>query len=144
MAIHSSFGDNNTGKDIVITLTGDNGVAVPLYNVMEFEYRQEVTEITRVRLDNSVLAVDLPKFWQGSISFDRGSAAADQAISAIEQQWITGGDFTLGTLTATISGAGEDTITFNDVTVRLDEGGRWKGDDVVPAKITFRAATRNA
>lgn len=145
MAISATTaGYTNTGHDIHMTLVQANGGIVNLENIMQFDARQETVDVTRVRLDNRVLVADLPRNWVGTITYDRASAAADAAIAQIEQNWFSGQDYALGSMTINVASAKEaSSITFLDVTLRQEDSGTWRGDDATSCRLTFRAARRS-
>ena len=146
MAISATTaGFTNTGHDITMTLVGPGGQAITPVNVMQFDSRQETQDITRVRLDNSVLVADLPKIWTGTVQFDRGDTEVDTAVASIEENWFGGQDYVLGSIALTISsttGTGNAQVTFQDASFRLDDAGTWRGDDATTCRLSFRAARR--
>lgn len=138
---HAGF--TNTGHDLAVTVVGPEGTAVTLTNVMQFDSRQETADITRVRLDNSVLVADLPKLWTGTITFERGNLDVDDAVNTIEENWFAGQDYILGTVTISVANTQEhSTITFYDASIRFEDAGSWKGDDTVTCRLSFRAGRR--
>ena len=49
-------------------------------------------------------------------------------------------EFQTGTLVFTVAGQAANTVTFLDVSLKVEDGGTWKGDDVTRQRIGFRAA----
>jgi hypothetical protein len=144
MAINATYaGFTNTGHDLTVTLVQADGVTVNIENIMQFDSRQETQDITRVRLDNTVLVADLPKLWTGTIQFDRKDANVDTSVGNIEQTWFSGKDYVLGSIKITISNSQESTtITYFDASVRFEDAGTWKGDDATTCRLAFRAGRR--
>ena len=144
MAINATTaGYTNTGHDLHVTIVQADGSTINIENVMQFDAKQETQDITRVRLDNRVLVADLPKIWSGTIMFDRASAAADTGVANIENAWFSGQDYVLGSFAVNVASANENTtITFWDASLKFDDSGTWKGDDVTTARLSFRAARR--
>lgn len=141
MAIVATVGGfTNIGHDLQLTLTGNDGIAITIPNMMSFEWREMTTDITHMRMNGKTLVADLPRCWEGTIEFHRANGAVEAAFSQIQQQWFTGQDFLLGTMTCTVSGTGGGSFTFNDVSTRLEDGGRWRGDEVTICRVAFRAA----
>ena len=144
MAINATTaGYTNTGHDIHVTVVTSDGVPITIPNVMQFDARQETQDITRTRLDNRVLPADLPKLWTGTIQFDRANADVDTGIATIEDNWFGGKDYQLGTMTVNVASANETTaIIFYDVSLKMDDSGTWRGDDVTTCRLSFRASRR--
>lgn len=145
MAILSTVsGYTNIGHDIQVVMTGQDGVAITLVNVMSFDWKQETQDITHMRMNGTTLVADLPKTFSGTIELQRGNDALENEFSQIWQDWITQVDYQLGTLVCTVtSSVGGGSFTFLDVSLRLDDGGTWRGDDVTRQRISFRAAGMN-
>lgn len=145
MAIDSKVsGYTNVGHDLTFTITGPDGVAVTIDNVMSFEYKQMTADITHMRMDGTTLVADLPKLWEGTIEFQRRDATVEAAMRTIQDDWLANQDYVLGTLTIHVASAKEAaSYTFNDVSVKLEDT-RWKGDDAVTSRLAFRASNFKA
>lgn len=145
MAIDSkTSGYTNVGHDLTFTLTGPDGVAVTVDNVMSFDYRQITADITHMRMNGTTLVADLPKAWEGTVEFQRQDATVETAMRTIQDDWLANQDYILGTLTIHVASVKENaSYTFNDVSVKLEDT-RWKGDDATTSKLQFRAATFSA
>lgn len=144
MAISPTYaGYTNTGHDIHLTVVQADGTTIVVDNVMQFESKQETQDITRTRLDNTVLPADLPKLWTGTIQFDRKNANVDAGVAAIEEAWFGGLDYVLGSIQIVVSNAQENTtIRYMDASLRFEDAGTWKGDDVTTCRLSFRAGRR--
>lgn len=144
--ITTNAGFGNTGRDISIALTGPDGIVIQINQIISIEYRQVTLDITKTLLNANTILADLPRYWEGTIEFVRGDSNVDTEISEIEADWLSGGpaDFTLGTLVCSITNtkAGNATLTFTDVSVKMEDGGMWKADDVTVCKLAFRAGKR--
>lgn len=141
MAILSTVsGFTNIGHDLQLTLTGNDGVAFTIPNLMSFEWREMTVDLRHMRMNGTTLVADLPRYWEGTIEFHRADSNVEQGFSTIQQQWLTGQDLQLGTMVCRVTGSGGGSFTFTDVSVRLEDGGRWRGDEVTICRIAFCAA----
>lgn len=146
MAIDSSVsGYTNIGHDLTLTLTGPDGVAIVIPNLMSFEHRQVTADITHMRMDGTTLVADLPKLWEGTIEFQRRDGGVDDSFQQIQDLWLANQDYVLGTLVIHVASAKENrSFTFLDTSVRLEDGGTWRGDEVTRVRIAFRAGRKVA
>jgi hypothetical protein len=147
MIITATAGNAGIGRDITIGVTNNDGVTYTINGITEIEYRAVTLDITRTLINASTIIADLPRMWEGSITFVRSDSAVDQATWNVETAWLTQGpaDFTLGNMVVNIrspAGFGNATLTFQDVSFRLEDGGTWKADDVTICKLSFRAGRR--
>lgn len=153
--ITSTAGQVNTGRDIQISLVsgqgteavgqfGGSGIVTVINNITQFEYKQDTIDIMKTKLDATTILADLPRFWSGSIEFVRADSNIDTLFDKIEQAWYTGGAFLLGHMLVTITNpvSGNTIMTFKDVSVKLEDGGSFKAEDLVTTRITWRAAQR--
>jgi hypothetical protein len=145
--ITTNAGSGNIGRDLIIGVTSNDGTTYTINQIVSVNYRAVTLDITKTLLNASTILADLPRFWEGTIEFVRGDSQVDQATWAVENAWLTQGpaDFTLGSMVISItspSGAGLATLTFTDVSFRLEDAGTWKADDVTIGKLSFRAGRR--
>lgn len=149
MAISPTYaGYTNTGHDISVVVTMPGGQAVTIFNVTEFTSQQEVTEIRKPRLDNSVAIANLPKLWHGTISFDRADDTEDLMFAALDDNWYSGADYQNGQIAIYIATKGNgnsgesSTIIFHDVAFRFEDVGTWRSDELTTCRISFDAGRR--
>ena len=145
MAINNGTGAFNVGRDCQVTLIGPFG-QVDIPNVTDF-MAQQITASVRSDLLNGVqLRAELPKGWSGSFGADRGSAALDTLFNAIEAAWYSSGTIGASTLYQRIveTKGSVTTYQFDNVSLKLDDAGTWKGDAVVSQKVSFEAGRRIA
>ena len=76
----------SVGRDCQLVVIGPFG-RVDLAHVTGFESPQKTQSVRVDRMDGVHLGAELPKGWEGSFDIDRGSAAADDMIAAIEQNF---------------------------------------------------------
>lgn len=139
----------STGRDcqLVVIAPGVGGGAgqrVDLSHVTGFDSRQ-VTHPVRVdRLDGVHLAAELPKGWEGHFDLERGSPAADDFISALEDAWHSDGVLQGATLYQYVQEADGSTSTFQfeGAVFKMSNAGAWKGDAAVRQRLEFYAGRR--
>jgi hypothetical protein len=117
------------------------GGQVQIDNLQSFMWKQETTNIKRTRMDGVQLLAELPTGWSGSIEFDRATNGVEALFAAMQQAWIAGGSYKVTTLYCYITEANgsQTTLQFDNVPLKLSDGGTYKGDAVVTMKIEFMA-----
>lgn len=138
--INMPSGFTSIGHDLQVTMTGLDGVSLTLANVMSFSWKQETKKILHTRLNGTSLVADLPISWSGSIDLQRNDGSIEAEFGQIQANWLQAGDFALGTIVCTVAGSGGGQFVFTDVSVTLEDGGTWRGDEVTNVRITFNAA----
>lgn len=141
--IQNTQGRFNTGRDVTLVVIGPFG-EVQLDNLTDFDCRQETANIKVDRLDGVQLTAELPKGWTGSFGMERASSAIDDLFAKMEQAWIASGSFTVSQIFQYVAEADGSTSTFrfDNVSMRLDDAGAWKGDASVKVKVSFHANRR--
>jgi hypothetical protein len=117
---------------------------VDLAHVTGFEANQVTMAIRVDRLDGVQLGAELPKGWSGTFTLDRGSAAADDFIAAIEQAYLAGQSIPAGTLYQYVNEPDGSTSTyqFTGVVFKLASAGAYRGDAPVAQRLSFYASSR--
>lgn len=143
MPVTNGQGRFSVGRDTQVVIIGPNG-RVDLPNLMMFTCKQETAEIKVDRLDGIQMNAELPKGWTGSVENERANSALDDTFAQIEAAWLDGGQAAVATIYQYITEAdGSQTVfQFDNVTLKLDDAGDWKGDASVKQKISFRANRR--
>ena len=133
----------SVGRDTQLVVIGPTG-RIDLTHVTAFESRQLTQSVRVSRLDGTQLGTELPKGWEGSFELERGNSVVDDFISAAEQQYFGGGEFTTSTMYQYISETDGSTSTYqyNGVVFRLVNAGTWKGDTSVKQKLEFFSGRR--
>jgi len=133
----------SVGRDCQLVVIGPFG-RVDLSHVTGFESHQKTQSVRVDRMDGVHLGAELPKGWEGSFDIDRGSAAADDMIAAIEQNFASGGSLTAGTLYQYVAetDGSLSTYQYSGVAFRLASAGAWKGDASVKQRLEFYASRR--
>jgi hypothetical protein len=131
------------GRDTQLVVMGPNG-RVDLSHVTAFESHQITTPVRVSRLDGTHLAAEIPKGWEGSFEVERGTSALDDFVSAIEQNYFSGGGGESGTMYQYITevDSSVSTYQFDGVVFKLASAGMWKGDSSVKQKLEFYATRK--
>lgn len=153
--ITTTAGRANIGRDIQINLIGGaggnatttgagNGRVTTINNIVSFSYRQETIDIMRTTITSATIVADIPRLWSGTIEFIRAGDDVDTLIDDIENDWFTTGIYTNGHMEVTVTdpGGGNYQMRFLDVALKMEEGGTYKGDDLVNVRLGWRAAQR--
>jgi hypothetical protein len=133
----------SVGRDCQLVVIGPAG-RVDLTHVTGFDARQMTHAVRVDRLDGATMAAELPKGWEGSFELERGGAAVDDFIAAMEDRYHNGGAVRHGTLYQYVAEADGSTSTyqFDGVVFRLANAGQWRGDAAVKQKLEFFASRR--
>jgi hypothetical protein len=155
--ITTTAGRVNSGRDIQINLVGGAGgdavtpqtgagLVTTITNITQFEYKQDTIDILKTKIDSTTILADLPRTWSGSVEFVRADDNIDVLINNIERAWYVAGVYQNGQMDVTITdpGAGNYNMRFLDVSLKLEDGGTYKGDDLVTVRLAWRAAQRIA
>ncbi len=143
MPIQSGSGRASVGRDLSLVVVGPFG-RVDLPNLTGFGAKQETTQIKSDRLDGVQLQAEISKGWSGTIENDRANSAVDDAFAQMETSWFEGGQVATGTIYQYITEAdGSQTVyQFDNVAMKLDNAGEWKGDSTVKQTISWTANRR--
>lgn len=143
MAIVNNNGTFNTGRDCQVILIHSQLGRLDLGNVTGFQAAQMNAQITSDRLDGVQLNADLPKGWSGSFDMDRANAGLDDVFTQIEALWLDQGVYGTSKIYQIITEAnGQTTYQYDNASIRLDDAGRYQGDQIVKQRISFRANRR--
>ncbi len=131
------------GRDTQLVIMGPAG-RLDISHVTAFESRQITTAIRVARIDGTHLGAELPKGWEGSFEVERGTAALDDFIVALEQGFYNGSTSQLGSMYqyVTENDGSTSTYQFDGVVFKLASAGVWKGDASVKQKLEFFATRK--
>ena len=141
MAVTTGTGLFNVGRDCQVVIThalGTNGGRIDLPNLTMFDCKQTTANVKVDRLDGTQLNAELPKGWTISVENERGNSALDDFFAAVEAAWYNGGQYTVATVFQYITEANgqQTTYQFDNVALKFDDPGSWKGDASVKQKIS--------
>ena len=127
----------NLGRDCQIVLVGPFG-QVNIPNVTMFNCKQETAQVKIDRLDGVQMNTELPKGWSFTIEAERANSALDDLFAQIEAGWFSSGTVAVSTLYQYITEASGTSSTYqiDDVSLKFDDPGDWKGDASVKQRLT--------
>jgi len=134
----------SVGKDVVLTLTNNNGV-IATNRIKMFSSKQKTSNRETAALDGINRHINIPMGWEGSFEMERTSSAIDDYIANYEASYYGGQNMLPITITETITEASGAVTQYQYVGVvtTLDSAGEWKADDYVTQKFNFSAQQRN-
>lgn len=133
----------NIGKDVSLNVTSAKG-PLALDITTGFEFTPKYKEVESHALDGTNRNADLPAGGNGKFNLDRASSVVDDFFCQQEADYYNGVNLTVGTITETVtevSGAVSQ-YRFEGVTFRLEDGGKYKGDDKIPVTVAFKYTRR--
>ena len=132
----------NVGKDVTLQIVGPFGNYV-FSNIKTFDKKQMTNQLKSHGIDGIPKFAEQPAGWDGTISLDRVNSNVDDAFASLEQAYYNGQDIGTMTITETITEtSGITQYRYTGVSLRLEEGGSFKGDGLVDQKIGFVASRR--
>jgi len=145
MPISQSTGAFNVGRDCTVVLIGPFG-RVDIPNVTMFSCKQETANIKIDRLDGVQLMAELPKGWTFTIEAERSSNSLDTLFARTEAAWYQNGAVLQATLYQYINEVDGSTSTYqmDNVSLKYDDPGDWKGDASVKQRVSGMANTRKS
>ncbi|HVJ54875.1 MAG TPA: hypothetical protein VM689_20615 [Aliidongia sp.] len=132
----------NFGKDAVFTIIGPLGILN--YPVTQGEYKQQTKPVESRPLNSPPIYAEIPDGWSGSFSFDRVGRQLDDLFAQMEQSYWASGQLFNFSVTETIQEV-DGSISqyrFQNMAVKLESGGIFKGDGKVDMKLSFRCSRR--
>jgi hypothetical protein len=143
MPISTGVGRASVGRDCTLVVQGPFG-RVDLPNVMSFDSKQETATVKVDRLDGQQIHGELPKGWSGSFENERGNSGLDDLFANIEAAWYNSGSVAVSTMYQYVQepDGATSTYAYDNVTLKLDDAGAWKGDASVKQKVSFYANRR--
>lgn len=101
-------------------------------------------EIDSVALDAVHRHRDIPSGWQGTLDLDRADNTVDAYFAAFEANFYNGADQPKLTITESIKerDGSISQYRYENVTIRLEDAGGWKGNDKRTLRVAFNAERR--
>lgn len=133
----------NIGKDVVLSIIGPNGV-VAAATITQFRANQRTKEIESVPLNQPPIYADIPNGWDLTFMYDRGSSVLDDLFAQMEETYWTGGQIFQFSVTETITetNGALSQYRFDGLSMKLSNGGDWKGDNKTEQEISGKASRR--
>jgi hypothetical protein len=134
----------NLGRDSSVVVIAPTGQRIDFSIVTGFDAKQTVHQLRIKPLTGPPQGVDIPDGWTGSFEIERGSSAADDLFSSIEQGFWATGALGIGQIFQYIQEVNGSTSTYqyDGVAMHLSDAGSYKADASVKQTIAFFASTR--
>ena len=134
----------SVGRDTTVIVQHAFVGRVELKHVIGFHPKQETVAAAVSRLDGKHLTAHLPKGWSGTIEIEKGNAALDQFIGALETAYYNGVNVPTGQVyqyDTEVDGS-RTTYQFQDCSFHMPEAGQRKNDATVKQSLAFNASRR--
>ena len=133
----------NTGRDLNFALVTPYG-NVNFSQVTEYAIKQETSDIKSLAISGETNHGVLPHGWTISVKLDRRDGSVDRLFARLEADYYAGVNIRGGTVNETIREA-DGTISefrYENVILKLDDAGSYKGDAIVSQSVTLMASRR--
>jgi hypothetical protein len=139
-----AIGPFNTGRDVVLDITTSRGPLRLPTTTTDWEAKPKYKTIESIALSGENLHANVPIGWTGTIGLDRTDSLVGDFFVQLEADYYAGVTIGYATITETISES-NGTVTqyrYTKAALRLEEGGKFVGDDRVQVKIGFEASRK--
>ncbi|MDE4918550.1 hypothetical protein ACUXAV_000649 [Cupriavidus metallidurans] len=139
-----SIGPFNTGRDVVLDVTLPTGPLRLPSTTTGWEAKPKYKQIESIAINGENNHANIPIGWTGTIELDRTDNVVSDAFATIEANYYAGINIGYATITETISESNGSVTQYRytKVSLRLEENGKFVGDDRVQVKIGFDASRR--
>ena len=139
-----AIGPFNTGRDVVLDVQTPTGALRLPTTTTAWEAKPKYKTIESVALSGENNHANVPIGWTGTIGLDRTDNIVGDFFVQLEANYYAGINIGYATITETIS-ENNGAVTqyrYTKVALRLEEGGKFVGDDRVQVKIGFEASRK--
>lgn len=139
-----SIGPFSTGRDVVLDVTTPTGRLQLPTTVTDWEAKPKYKTIESVALSGENNHANVPIGWTGTIGLDRTDSTVDDFFVQLESLYYSGVNIGYATIieTKTESNGQTKQWRYTKVALRLEEAGKFVGDDRVQVKIGFEASRK--
>lgn len=139
-----AIGPFNTGRDVVLDLTTPKGPLRLPTTTTDWEAKPKYKTIESIALSGENNHANVPIGWTGTIGLDRTDNVVGDYFTQLEADYYAGINIGYATITETISESNGSVTQYRytKVALRLEEAGKFVGDDRVQVKIGFEASRR--
>lgn len=139
-----AIGPFNTGRDVVLDVQTPTGALRLPTTTTDWEAKPKYKTIESVALNGENNHANVPIGWTGSIGLDRTDNVVGDYFTQLEAIYYSGVNIGYATITETIteSNGSVTQYRYTKVALRLEEGGKFVGDDRVQVRIGFEASRR--
>ena len=135
--------DMNIGRDLAFVVVGPNGL-VEIPQVTSYSATRNSTDLASKGIDGTTRHANLPDSYTIVISYDRTNSAIDDLFALIDADYYAGVNIKGGTIYETVQNTNGSVsqYRYEDVVLKYDGGGEYKGDSFVSSKITCMATRK--
>ena len=139
-----AIGPFNTGRDVVLDVMTPTGPLRLPTTVTDWEAKPKYKTIESIALSGENNHANVPIGWTGTIGLDRTDNVVGDFFVQLEALYYSGVNIGYATILETISESNGATTQYRytKVALRLEEGGKFVGDDRVQVKIGFDASRK--
>ena len=134
------FNIGRSGQLVLVTAQ-----AGPLtLNYTDFGSEQMTHNIESRPVNGETVPADIPDMWSGTIDIDRNSPDLDAFIALQEANYFAGQGLALHSLFQFVTEVNgqQTTWQYTNVTVTLNNAGKWRQNDRVQQSLKFRASRK--
>ena len=135
--------DFSIGKDIGFTVVGPYGGLV-FNGVTDYSAKKDDSVLKHKGIDGLTRHAVLPDAWEVSIKLERQDPTVDRFFARLEADHFAGANIKGGTIVETIKEV-DGTVSqyrYENVVLKMDGAGDYKGDSFVPVSLTAYASRR--
>ncbi len=134
----------NVGRDVSLSLVRPGGQLLKPVNMTDFKFRQITVDLKSRPVSGPPLHAYLPDGWEGSMVYDRSDSVLDNYLATLESNFYSSLGLEQLTITETVRevNGSISQYRFDNVAVRLEDGGSWKADSTVAITLGWMASTR--
>lgn len=139
-----AIGPFSTGRDVVLDVQTPTGALRLPTTVTDWEAKPKYKTIESVAMSGENNHANVPIGWTGTIGLDRTDNLVGDFFVQLEAMVYSGINIGYATITETIteSSGAITQYRYTKVSLRLEEGGKFVGDDRVQVKIGFEASRK--
>jgi len=139
-----SIGPFNTGRDVVLDVMTPTGPLRLPTTVTGWEAKPKYKPIESIAINGENNHANIPIGWTGTIELDRTDSSVDDFFATLEANYYAGINIGYATITETKSESNGQVKQwrYTKVSLRLEEAGKFVGDDRVQVKIGFDASRK--
>jgi hypothetical protein len=133
------------GRDISLQIMGQNGAVVANFaTITAFDSKQNTVKVQSKGIDGVIRYLELPDGWEGSITIDRSNSNVDDYFAQLESNYYAGLTIGAAQITQTITevNGGITQYRFVGVMLKLDDAGKYAGENLVSQKLSWCASKR--
>jgi hypothetical protein len=135
----------SVGRDVVLDIIDpQNGGILAWATITGFQSRQQTKRLQSIGLDGTNNFAEIPQGWEVTFSLDRSTSVVDDYFATVEDGYFAGLNYVGILVTETIAEVDGSTsqYRYENLTLKLADGGLKTGDSLVKMKIEGMASRR--